>query len=123
MPSIANLVFHVPSEIRNHLYQKGINQVIKHGEEAFSRQASNIEASFDGGKQGDKAVDTTEMANDAFNTCNGNPKSFESLLKDVENPFFPSFVRFTKLSTLIRLYNAKARNGWSDKIFLGFLPC
>lgn len=43
------------------------------------------------------------MVNDAFDTCNGDPKSFETLLEDVEKPLFPGCLKFTKLSVLIRL--------------------
>ena len=63
------------------------------------------------------------MVNDAFDTCNSDPKSFETLLKDAENPLFPSCVKFTKLSALIRLYKIKWRNGWSDKSFWNLPSC
>ena len=56
-------------------------------------------------------------------TCNGDTKSFETLLKDAEKPLFPGCVKFTKLSALIRLYNIKGRNGWSNKSFSDLLSC
>ena len=122
-----NLVFHVPVEIRNHLYWKGIDQSYQtwtwHGEWASSRRPSNVKASFDGSQQDDEAADTVEIVNDAFDTCNSDPKSFETLLKDAEKPLFPGCVKFTKLSALIRLYNIKGRNGWSDKSFSDLLSC
>lgn len=80
-------------------------------------------ASFDGSQQPDQAADTVEMVNDAFDTCNGDPQSFETLLKDAEKPLFPGCVKFTRLYALIRLYNIKGRNGWSDKSFSDLLSC
>ncbi|XP_052299096.1 uncharacterized protein LOC102608724 isoform X2 [Citrus sinensis] len=122
-----NLVFHVPAEIRNHLYWKGIDQSYQtwtwHGEGASSRRPSNVKASFDGSRQDNEAADTVEIVNDAFDTGNGDPKSFETLLKDAEKPLFPGCVKFTKLSALIRLYNIKGRNGWSNKSFSDLPSC
>ena len=49
-------------------------------------------------------------------------KQFERLLRDVEKPlYFSCANNFTKLSAIIRLYNLKADNGWSDKSFLELL--
>ena len=40
----------------------------------------------------------------------------ESLKDDVEKSLYVGS-KFTKLSTVLRLYNSKTGNGWSDKSF------
>ena len=84
---------------------------------ASSRQPSNIEASFDGSQQDGEAANTIKMIIDAFEIM-----MILSLLKlhlkMLEKPLFPSCVKFTKLSALLRIYNIKGKNRWSDKSFL-----
>jgi len=49
---------------------------------------------------------------------------FESLMGDANKPIYPGCEKFTKLSTLVRLYNLKTKHGMSDTCFgeiLGFL--
>ena len=46
-----------------------------------------------------------------------NPMKFEKLLEDAEKPLYLGCSKFTKLPVLVRLYNLKARNGWSNKSF------
>ncbi|RVW64870.1 hypothetical protein CK203_066167 [Vitis vinifera] len=46
---------------------------------------------------------------------------FKKLLEDAEKPLYPSCIKFTKLSALVKLYNVKARYGWSDKSFSNLL--
>ena len=45
------------------------------------------------------------------------PKMFESLLSDAEKPLYNGCTKFTRLPTVLKLYNLKAINGWSDKSF------
>ena len=42
---------------------------------------------------------------------------FEKLLNDAEKPLYEGCKKFTKLSTLVKLYNLKVRYGWSDISF------
>ena len=42
---------------------------------------------------------------------------FNKFLQDAEKPLYPGCRKFTKLSALVKLYNLKARYGWSDKGF------
>jgi len=44
------------------------------------------------------------------------PKIFDSLKNDAETPLYVGCFKFTRLSALLRLYNLKVRNGWSDEI-------
>ena len=56
-----------------------------------------------------------EMIDDAHYGSGVDPNKFETLLNDAEKPIYPGCTRFTKLSALLRLYNLKAKHGWSDK--------
>ncbi|XP_074283399.1 uncharacterized protein LOC141607949 [Silene latifolia] len=38
-------------------------------------------------------------------------------LKDSEMPLYKSCKKYTKLASIVKLYNLKAKNGWSDKSF------
>jgi len=42
---------------------------------------------------------------------------FENMYKDL----YPSSTNFTRLSTVLRLMNLKAMNGWTDKSFIELL--
>ena len=48
--------------------------------------------------------------------------SFKKLLEDAKKPLYPGCIKFIKLSTLVKLYNVKARYGWLDKSFSYLLP-
>ena len=61
------------------------------------------------------------MIDDAQYKSNVDPIKFQSLLNDGWKPIYPSYTRFTKLLTLLRLYNLKVKQGWSDKSFLELL--
>ncbi|XP_062102882.1 uncharacterized protein LOC133813862 [Humulus lupulus] len=56
-----------------------------------------------------------EMIDDARYGSTVDPKKFETLLSDAEKPIYPDCKRFTKLSMLLRLFNLKAKHGWSDR--------
>ncbi|KAL4020410.1 hypothetical protein IC575_019186 [Cucumis melo] len=46
---------------------------------------------------------------------------FEKLLNNAEKPLYEGCNKFTKLSTLVKLYNLRVRYGWSDISFLKLL--
>ncbi|XP_062080508.1 uncharacterized protein LOC133785274 [Humulus lupulus] len=56
-----------------------------------------------------------EMIDDARYGSTVDPNKFETLLSDAEKPIYPDCKRFTKLSMLLRLFNLKAKHGWSDR--------
>ena len=60
---------------------------------------------------------TNEMIEVAHEKYSKYLNEFEKLLNDVEKPLYEGCKRFTKLSTLIKLYNLKVRHGWSDISF------
>ncbi|RVW33032.1 hypothetical protein CK203_101237 [Vitis vinifera] len=88
-----NLIHHTPNKIREHMFFNGIDQVIIH-------------------------VQMVHVIDDEFMT---DPMSFKKLLEDAEKPLYPGCIKFTKLSALVKLYNVKARYGWSDKSFSDLL--
>ncbi|KAL0561595.1 hypothetical protein IC582_002029 [Cucumis melo] len=45
------------------------------------------------------------------------PNGFEKLLIDAKKPLYERCKKYTKLSTLVKLYNLKVRYGWSDTSF------
>ncbi|KAJ9536255.1 hypothetical protein OSB04_un000555 [Centaurea solstitialis] len=46
---------------------------------------------------------------------------FEQLFIDSEKPLYDGCSKFTKLSAVLKLFNLKANNGWSDKSFTNLL--
>lgn len=46
---------------------------------------------------------------------------FERLVSDAEKPLYDGCTKFTRLSTVLKLYNLKAGNGWMDKSFTELL--
>ncbi|KAJ9535140.1 hypothetical protein OSB04_un001782 [Centaurea solstitialis] len=48
-------------------------------------------------------------------------EKFEQLFVDSEKPLYVGCEKFTKLSAVLRLFNLKASNGWSDKSFRSLL--
>ncbi|KAL4021239.1 hypothetical protein IC575_020033 [Cucumis melo] len=57
----------------------------------------------------------------AHNYFNDKSINFEELVDDAKKPLYPNCTNFTKISTLIKLYNLKAKFGWSDKSFIKLL--
>ena len=58
---------------------------------------------------------TVEMIHAMKDEFMEDPISFKKFLDDIEKPLYPSCEKFTKLSALVKLYNVKARYGWSNK--------
>jgi Transposase-associated domain len=42
---------------------------------------------------------------------------FETLIMEKDIPLFPGCINFSKMTATFKLYNLKAKNGWSDKSF------
>ncbi|KAL0551668.1 hypothetical protein IC582_010757 [Cucumis melo] len=57
----------------------------------------------------------------AHNYFNDKSENFEELVDDAKKPLYPNCTNFTKIFTLIKLYNLKAKFGWSDKSFTELL--
>ncbi|RVW18016.1 hypothetical protein CK203_112664 [Vitis vinifera] len=120
-----NLIHHTPNKIREHMFFNGIDQSYHtwywHGEAGpTSRQPTEMAQCYDTMDCGDVAstVQMVHVIDDEFMT---DPMSFKKLLEDAEKPLYPGCIKFTKLSALVKLYNVKARYGWSDKSFSDLL--
>ena len=46
---------------------------------------------------------------------------FERLVSDYEKPLYGGCIKFIRMSAVLKLYNIKAKNGWSDKSFIDLL--
>jgi len=46
---------------------------------------------------------------------------FKNMSNDAETPLYPGSTNFTRLSTVLRLMNLKAMNGWTNKSFAELL--
>ena len=60
---------------------------------------------------------TIEMVKAAHDDFHADAEVFNKLLQDTEKPLYPGCRKFIKLYALVKLYNLKARYGWSDKGF------
>ena len=55
--------------------------------------------------------EAVNMINDAYKHFDDDPKTFKSLLEDVEKPLYPSSQKYTRLDALVKLYNLKGKYG------------
>ncbi|XP_019181675.1 PREDICTED: uncharacterized protein LOC109176735 [Ipomoea nil] len=62
-----------------------------------------------------------EMMRDVQGDFSEMPPEFKSLFDNAEKPLFSAYTKFSKLSAVLKLYNVKERNGWSDKSFTELL--
>jgi hypothetical protein len=102
--------------IKSHLICHGINQSYTnwkwHGESVTMPIASNSNV---------VDVDMNDRLDDMIHDIG--PESFQrahmydTLRKDREETLYPGCTNFTRLSAVLRLFNLKARNGWTDKSF------
>ena len=68
--------------------------------------------------EGDKLEDMIHDVEDHFMN---RPHLIQTLKDDTKEPLYIDCSKFTKLSTVLRLYNLKVENGWSDKSFTALL--
>ena len=119
-----DMMFHTPEKIRDHLFFYGIDQSYYtwywHGEVALSGPSIAREKSYKRVQFIDMD-NTIEMVQDAKNDYRDDPKMFERILEDVEKPLLLGYTNFTKLFAPVKLFNLKARYGWSNKSFLELL--
>ena len=115
-----NMIFHTPQKIREHLFFYGIDQSYHtwywHGDAAPSGPPTS-RAEWHHTVEFNDVDSTIEMVQVAYDDRKNDPKLFETLLENAQKPLYPGCRNFTKLSALVKLYNLKARYGWSDKSF------
>lgn len=61
------------------------------------------------------------MVEAAADHCTTDPKEFKKLIDDAEKPLFPDCKKYSKLSTLVKMFKFKASIGLSDKAFTEML--
>lgn len=114
--------------LKSHLFINGIDRSyttwIWHCESAREYIPINSEDKKDDERdeldsnESDKLEDMMHDVEENFMDC---PHLFERLKSDAEKPLYASCSKFTRLSVVLRLYNLKAGNGWSDKSFTALL--
>ncbi|KAL9676586.1 hypothetical protein QQ045_004802 [Rhodiola kirilowii] len=57
------------------------------------------------------------MINNVAGEFDSRPQVVESLRNDSELPLYEGCSKYTRLSATLKLFNLKAKNGWSDKSF------
>ncbi|KAL0556379.1 hypothetical protein IC582_004892 [Cucumis melo] len=112
--------------IKDHLYVNGMDESYKiwfwHGEQLPMSSSYGESSKFDTHMYEENDVGSiNEMIEVAYEEYSKDPNEFEKLLNDVEKPLYEGCKKFTKLSTLVKLYNLKVRYGWSDISFLELL--
>ncbi|XP_062086136.1 uncharacterized protein LOC133792244 [Humulus lupulus] len=68
-------------------------------------------------RQFDHEDNLDEMIDDAYYESEVDLVKIENLLSEAEKPIYSGCTKFTKLSAFFRLYNMKAKKGWSDMSF------
>ncbi|KAL0540929.1 hypothetical protein IC582_020954 [Cucumis melo] len=110
---------HKANDIRDHLYFNGIDESYKtwfwHGEE-LSNSSFHGESSKCMYEENDVG-NIKEMVEISHEQYSKDPSGFEKLLSDAEKSLYEGYKKFTKLSTLVKLYNLKVRHGWSNISF------
>ncbi|XP_058776944.1 uncharacterized protein LOC131651292 [Vicia villosa] len=107
-------------EIMDHLICQGIcqsyTQWIWHGEVVANSNVSqkdNVSVEMD-----DRLKDMMcEIEQDSFKRA----RAYDSLCNDKDTPLYPGCTNFTRLSAVLKLFNRKAINGWTDKSFAELL--
>ena len=130
-----------PVQVRNHLIRRGFKQDytrwIWHGESletgidtgtgSMNQGDHNSGSDVQGDGNDDMVVDEGGNLDQLLRDLEedfGNDKQyhvFENLYEDSKKYLYPGCTKFTKLQGVLKLYNLKASNGWSDKSFTALL--
>ena len=111
--------------IRDHLYFNGIDQSYKiwtwHGEpwEWTTNASRNVEEDEQSRfyfVSEEVGMDDNDLGNIGFD-----PYEFANVIGDGDQPLYPGCSKYTKLSTLVKLYNLKEKHGMSDICFIELL--
>ncbi|XP_074302784.1 uncharacterized protein LOC141634768 [Silene latifolia] len=108
-------------EILNHLSKSAFDRTytiwIWHGEDREENVRTNT-PEVHTSNEGDRIED---MLRDVQEKFDENPAAFESLLTDSEKPLYTGCKKYTRLSSVLKLYNLKATHGLSDTGFTELL--
>jgi hypothetical protein len=95
----------------------------RHQEDHNYNSGSDVQGDENDDMVVDKGVNLDQMLRDLEDDF-GNDKQyceFENLYESCKKELYPGCTKFTKLQGILKLYNLKASNGWSDKIFTALL--
>lgn len=82
-----------------------------HGEDPAQSSTSNTNSAY-GLFQA--AAEYPTMVNDVVDDDNDDDVDFDSLLADAESPLYEGCLEYTKISSIVGLYNIKTKYGFSD---------
>lgn len=115
-------------QLASHLKRQGIDRSYTcwnlHGEKSNGNNESGDNTTYVSNDNGtytydyDRVEEIAEALEEDLKDC---PKMFERLVSDAEKPLYNGCTKFTRLSVVLKLYNLKAGNGWSDKSFTELL--
>ncbi|KAM5578023.1 hypothetical protein ABKV19_008374 [Rosa sericea] len=112
--------------IRDHLYFNGFNQSYKnwiwHGQPPRSSCPSpskNVETR----QESQFVSETVDMCEAACDEFGGDLDEFYKFVEEADQELYEGCHKHTKLSTLVSLYNKKAKYGWSDISFSIIFAC
>ncbi|XP_031097022.1 uncharacterized protein LOC116001278 [Ipomoea triloba] len=93
--------------------------------QANSQTQANNEENNETHVSNDEDDEINDRINETIHAVQGDfsemPLEFRCLFDNAEKPLFSGCTKYTKLSVVLKLYNLKAKNGWSDKSFTGLL--
>ena len=114
-------------ELEEHLMCNGIDTNYtcwtKHGETRGDCSSDYLDSSLRYADtvntyEGDRIEEIPNVVEEDLRDC---PQMFERLKSDAERPLYNGCTKFTRLAAVLKLYNLKATNGWSDKSFTDLL--
>ncbi|CAM8944407.1 unnamed protein product [Rhodiola kirilowii] len=108
-------------DLHKHLILKGIDPLYKvwymHGEaepqDVEPQPVESLPEDNDDWEEDNLIV----MVNNVAKEFVARPQVVESFKNDSELPLYEGCFRYTRLSATLKLFNLKAKNGWSDKSF------
>ena len=89
---------------------------IWHGESNVAT-TSNMYVDNEANEDDESEDQLDEMFRDVGEEFIDRSKELDELLKDSKLPLWPGCSKYTRLSAVLKLFNLKAGNGWSDKSF------
>ena len=115
-------------QLTSHLMRHGIDRSYTcwnlHGEKSNENVEPGDSTTYASNYSGadtydcDRVEEIAEALEGDLKDC---PEMFERLVSDAEKPLYDGCTKFTRLSVVLKLYNLKAGNGWSDKSFTELL--
>ncbi|XP_065850143.1 uncharacterized protein [Euphorbia lathyris] len=116
------------SDVNDQLIRRGFKQNYtiwtRHGEMDDNAESSTSQwndVNFDFAEDGVEGDRIDEMMHDVEDHFTEHPHMYDNILRAAEKPLYPGCTRITKLSAILKLFNLKASNVWTDKSFTQLL--